>query len=149
MISLLRWVIALPVGIAASFAVHMVSVFGFSLGHGFEEVATFWNSTDMAGMPISGTYIMFVTRLATAAALVGVTVWVIPNYKKKAATTLAMVVSILSIALLIYLVYQSVGANMSIGFGVWYRNILEMVSIVIGSIIGAGVGSSFENDTET
>ena len=149
MINPLRWFIALPIGIAASFAVHMLSVFGFSWGHGFEEVAALWNSSDMAGMPISGTYIIFVTRLAAAAALVVGTVWVIPSHNKKAGTTLAIVISVISLALLIFLIYQSFGVNLSIGFSVWYRNILEMVSIVIGSIIGAGIGSSFENDTKT
>ena len=149
MINLLRWVIALPIGVAASFAVHMLSVFGFSWGHGFEEVAKLWNSSDMAGMPISGTYIIFVSRLAAAAALIIGTVWVIPNYNKKIATALAIVVSIISLALLIYLTYKSIAVNMSVGLAVWYRNILEMVSIVIGCIIGASVSSSFENDTKT
>ena len=149
MINILRWLIALPIGIAASFAIHMLSVFAFSWGHGFEEVASLWDSSDMAGMPISGTYIIFVTRLAAAAALVVGTVWVIPSHNKKAATILAIIISVISIAVLIFLIYLSFRVNQSIGFGVWYRNILEMVSIVTGSIIGVGIGSSFEKRTKT
>ena len=44
----------------------------FGIIHGFERVDAFWEAPDMDGVPIIGTYIIFVTRTVAAASLVGV-----------------------------------------------------------------------------
>ena len=136
MISLLRWIIALPLGVAAALATHIFLGFIFSLAHGFNEVELFWQSSDMAGMPISGTYMMFATRVTTSAVLIWAAVWVVPKFKQQTSIALAVIVSVSALALLVYLLYESIHLNLPLGFGGWYRNILEMVSIVMGSLIG-------------
>ena len=142
MISLLRWVAALPLGVLAAFAAHMILGFNFGIAHGFEEVGLFWDSPDMAGMPIRGTYIMLGTRAVSACALVSVAAWVAPQFKKQIGLSLAIIISILSIAFLIYLLYQSVRFELAWGFSVWYRSILELAGIIIGCVFGAGMSSS-------
>ena len=146
MVNLIRWIVAFPVGIAASFAMHMLSGFAFSLGHGVEKVSRFWEATDMAGMPISGTYIMFFTRATTAAVLVGVSVWIIPKFKRRASVILSIIVLALSVALLIYLLYRAFDVNIFFGFGGWYRIILELVSTVTGAFIGGTVAAGEESN---
>ena len=145
MIRLIRWVAALPLAVLAAFAVHIIFGFTFGIAHGFEEVDVFWESRDMAGMPISGTYIMIVTRSVTAATLVGVAAWLVPQFKKQIGFSLAIVVSILSTILLIFLLYQSVRLELPLGFGGWYRSILELASIIIGCVVGAGFSASMES----
>lgn len=134
-----RWLVALPAGALAAFAAHMALGFMFSLGHGFETVGRFWASPDMAGMPISGTYIMFVSRLATGVAFLYVTIALIPNYKKQAAVVLVVVLSLVVVGGLIYLAWATSASGDALTVGIWYRNILETVSSCLGMALGAGI----------
>ena len=140
MIKIVRWIIAIPAGIAASFLMHMFSLYSFSLGHGYDDVSALLDSIDMNGMPLRGTYILLFTRLASSAALVGCAVLIVPKYKKKFGIVLAVIVSIFAISLLIFLMHQAIGLKIPLGPSVWYRNILEMIGVVSGSILGAYIG---------
>lgn len=140
-IRIVRWIIAIPVGIVAAVGMHFLMTLGFSLGHGFETAASFWEASDMNGMPISGTYILFVTRATTAAAFVGVTAYIVPAFHKYVGIVFATVVALGSLVLLAYLARVAYNAGLSLGVGAWYRNILEFVSYGLGGIVGAAIGS--------
>jgi len=88
----------------------------------------------MDGMPIIGTYIMFVTRTIAAASLVGVTIYIVPRYHKQVAIVVA---SLVSAAAVVILLFQIMSADVNVDLGGWYRNILEMLSIIFGAIFGA------------
>ncbi len=106
----------------------------FGIIHGFEIVDSFWEAPDMDGMPIIGTYIMFVTRTIAAASLVGVTIYIVPRYHKQVAIVVA---SLLSAVAVVILSFQVMSADLNVDLGIWYRNILEMLSIIFGAIFGA------------
>jgi hypothetical protein len=145
MISLLRWVAALPIAVLAAFVAHYILYLTFSTTHGQEAVDMFWESRDMAGMPISGTYMLLVSRAVTTGTLVGVAAWVAPQFKKQIGFSLAIIVSILSITFLIYLLYLSVRHEFPLGFGGWYRGLLELAGIILGCSAGVGFSSSMES----
>lgn len=149
MIRIVRWIIAIPAGIAASFLFHMFSVYGFSLGHGFDEVSALLNSMDMNGMPLRGTYILLITRLVSSAALVGCAVLIVPKYKKIFGIVLATIVTIFAISFLIFLIHQAVSLEIPLGPSLWYRNIVEMVGIIAGNLLGAYIGLSSVKQEET
>ena len=137
--NLLRWVVAVPAGLAAwavaTFSIGIV----FGTVHGFELVDSFWAASDMNGMPIRGTYILFVTRCVAAAYLAGVMVFVVPHYHKQVAIVVAILVSSASIITLAFMLFQAVSGGLYIGLGGWYRGILEMLSVILGAILGAVV----------
>ncbi len=99
----------------------------------------------MAGMPISGSYIMLATRMSTAVVLIGVSVWAVPAFKKQTSIGLAVMISGLSVAFLAYLLYQSALLDLSWGLGGWYRNILEVVSIVSGCVFGVNFSATLKD----
>jgi hypothetical protein len=115
---------------AANFSIGMA----FGIIHGFELVDSFWEAPDMDGMPIIGTYIMFVTRTIAAASLVGVIIYIVPRYHKQVAIVVA---SLVSAAAAVILLFQVMSADLNVDLGGWYRNILEMLSIIFGAIFGA------------
>ena len=137
MIDLLRWTIALPVGIAAAIVFTLGIGIAFGSAHGFDRVAAFWDAVDMNGMPIIGTHMLVVTRFISAATLVGITVFTVPYYHKQVAIIIAFLVSVAAIGLLNVVSLGIIDTHLAIGFGGWYRNIVEMLSIVTGSIVGA------------
>lgn len=141
MINLLRWVAALPLGLIASFAAYMIIDFNFSVIYGYEKVALFWQAHDMAGMPITGSFIMLVTRVLQACALVSVAALVVPQFKKQVGFYLAIIASILSVALVSYLFYRVYTSGLALGFSGWYRGILETTSLIVGCVVGAGASS--------
>ncbi|HYR60759.1 MAG TPA: hypothetical protein VEM37_05325 [Nitrospiraceae bacterium] len=133
-INILRWIIAVPAGLMLWFSANFSIGRAFGIIHGFELVDSFWEAPDMDGMPIIGTYIMFVTRTIAAASLVGVTIYIVPRYHKQVAIVVA---SLVSAAAVVILLFQIMSADVNVDLGGWYRNILEMLSIIFGAIFGA------------
>ena len=111
--------------------------FGFL--HGFEVVDSFWEAPDMNGMPISGTYIILVTRIVAAASLVGMIIYVVPRYHKRVAIVVASLVSAAAVGFLGFILFQAMSDDLNIGLDGWYRHILDMLSIILGGIVGAWV----------
>ena len=136
-INILRWIIAVPAGLVAWFAANYSIGTTFGFAHGFEVVDEFWEAPDMNGMPISGTYIILITRIVAAAALVGVIVYVVPHYHKRVAIVAASLVSAAAVGFLGFVLFQARSADLNIGLDGWYRQILDMLSIILGAIFGA------------
>jgi len=135
--NIIRWIIAVPAGLVAWFGANYSIGTTFGFAHGFEVVDEFWDAPDMNGMPISGTYIILVTRIVAAAALVGVMVYVVPHYHKRVAIVAASLVSAAAVGFLGIVLFQSMSADLNIGLDGWYRQILDMLSIILGAIFGA------------
>ncbi len=93
----------------------------------------------MNGMPISGTYIILVTRIVAAASLVGMIIYVVPRYHKRVAIVVASLVSAAAVGFLGFILFQAMSADLNIGLDGWYRHILDMLSIILGGIVGAWV----------
>jgi len=135
--NIIRWIIAVPAGLVAWFGANYSIGTTFGFAHGFEVVDEFWDAPDMNGMPISGTYIILVTRIVAAAALVGVMVYLVPRYHKQVAIAVASVVSAAAVGFLGFILFQAMSADLNIGLDGWYRHILDMLSIILGAIFGA------------
>ncbi len=135
--NLIRWIIAVPAGLLAWFGANYSIGMTFGFAHGFEVVDDFWGAPDMNGMPISGTYIILVTRIVAAAALVGMIVYVVPRYHKRVAIIATSLVSAAAVGFLGFILFQAVNADLNIGLDGWYRHILDMLSIIFGAIVGA------------
>jgi hypothetical protein len=133
-IHILRWAIAVPAGVMLWFAANHSIGIAFGIIHGFERVDAFWEAPDMDGVPVIGTYIIFVTRTVAAASLVGVMIYIVPRYHKQVAIVVASLVSAAAIG---FLVFQVATADLNIGPDGWYRHILDMLSIILGAIFGA------------
>lgn len=138
-INIARWVLALPAGALAAFLTQMFTDVAFGLCYGSETVYRFYDSPDMAGMPVSGTLILLVTRIATAAILLYTTIVLVPNYKRQAAVILVVVLSMLSIGWFISLVWSAFNMDYTITAGMWYRLILEGISLFLGIVVGAKI----------
>ena len=136
-INILRWAIAVPAGLLAWFGANYSIGMTFGFAHGFEVVDEFWEAPDMNGMPISGTYIILITRIVAAAALVGVMVYLVPGYHKRVATVVASLVSAAAVGFLGFDLFQAGSGDLNIGLDGWYRHILDMLSIIMGAIFGA------------
>ena len=135
--NIIRWIIAVPAGLVAWFGANYSIGTTFGFAHGFEVVDEFWDAPDMNGMPISGTYIILVTRIVAAGALVGVMVYVVPHYHKRVAIVVASLVSAAAIGFLGFVWFQAGSADVNMGLDGWYRHILDMLSIILGAIFGA------------
>lgn len=135
--SIIRWIIAVPAGLMLWFAANYSIGTAFGFLHGFEAVDSFWEAPDMNGMPISGTYIILVTRIVAAASLVGMIIYVVPRYHKQVAIVVASLVSAAAVGFLGFVLFQAGSADLNFGPDGWYRHILDMLSIVLGAIFGA------------
>jgi hypothetical protein len=135
---LLRWIIAVPAGLAAWYAATFSIGMAFSVIHGEELVDSLWAAPDMNGMPIIGTYIIFITRMVAAASLVGMILSIIPGYHKQVAIVVVSLVSAAAVISLGVILFQDVSAGLNNVLSAWCRDILEMLSIIFGAIIGAG-----------
>jgi hypothetical protein len=136
-LNILRWIIAVPAGVMLWFAAnHSIGV-AFGIIHGFERVDAFWEAPDMDGMPIIGTYIIFVTRTIAAASFVGVIIYIVPRYHKQVAIVAASLVSAAAVGFLGFILVEAANADPTIGPDGWYRHILDMLSIIFGAILGA------------
>jgi len=140
-INILRWIIAVPAGVMLWFAANHSIGMAFGIIHGFERVDAFWEAPDMDGVPIIGTYIIFVTRTIAAASLVGVIIYIVPRYHKQVAIIAASLVSATAVGFLGFILIQAANADPTIGPDVWYRHILDMLSIILGAILGAWTSS--------
>ena len=134
---LLRWIIAVPAGFMLWFSANYSIGMAFGFIHGFEVVDSFWEASDMNGMPISGTYIILITRIVAAASLVGVIIYVVPRYHKQVAIVAASLVSAAAVSFLGFILFQAVSADLTIGLDGWYRHILDVLSIIVGATVGA------------
>ena len=136
-INILRWIIAVPAGLILWFAANYSIGMAFGIIHGFERIDAFWEAPDMDGVPIIGTYVIFVTRTIAAASLVGAIIYIVPRYHKQVAIVAASVVSAAAVGFLGFVLFQAGSADLNIGLDGWYRNILDMLSIILGAIFGA------------
>jgi len=136
-INILRWAIAVPAGVMLWFAANHSIGAAFGIIHGFERVDAFWEAPDMDGVPIIGTYLIFVTRTIAASSLVGVIIYIVPRYHKQVAIVAASLVSAAAIGFLGFVSIQAANGNLDIGPDGWYRHILDMFSIIFGAIAGA------------
>jgi hypothetical protein len=136
-INILRWAIAVPAGVMLWFAANHSIGTAFGIIHGFERVDAFWEAPDMDGVPIIGTYIIFVTRTIAAASLVGVIIYIVPRYHKQVAIVAASLVSAIALGFLGFILVQAANADPTIGPDGWYKHILDMLSIIFGATAGA------------
>jgi hypothetical protein len=128
---------AVPAGILLWFAANFSIGSAFGIIHGFERVDAFWEAPDMDGMPIIGTYIIFVTRTIAAASLVGMIIYIVPRYHKQVAIAAASIVSATAVGFFGFILVQAANADLTIGPDGWYKHILDMLSIIFGATAGA------------
>ena len=136
--NVLRWIIAVPAGLAAWYAATFSLGMAFSVIHGEELVDSLWAAPDMNGMPIIGTYIIFITRMVAASSLVGTILPIVPGYHKQVAIVVVSLVSGAAVISLGVILFQDMSAGLNNVLSAWCRDILEMLSIIFGAIIGAG-----------
>ena len=136
--NVLRWIIAVPAGLVAWYAATFSIGMAFSAIHGEELVDSLWAAPDMNGIPIIGTYIIFVTRMVAAASLVGMILRLVPGYHKQVANVVVSLVSAAAVISLGVILFQDINAGLSNVLSAWCRDILELLSIIFGAILGAG-----------
>ena len=136
--NVLRWIIAVPAGLTAWYAATFSLGMAFSGLHGEELVDSLWAAPDMNGIPIIGTYIIFTTRMVAAASLVGIILRLVPGYHTQVANTVVALVSAAAVISLSVILFQDISAGLSDVLSAWCRDILELVSIIFGAILGAG-----------
>ena len=136
-INILRWAIAVPAGIILWYAANHSIGAAFGIIHGLDRVEEFWEAPDMAGVPIIGTYIIFVTRTIAAVSLVGTIIYLVPNYRKQVAIIAASVVSVAAVGFLGFVLFEAATSDPGLSPDGWYKHILDMLSIVFGSTAGA------------
>ena len=105
-INIIRWTIAVPAGLLLWFAANFSIGTAFGIVHGFERVDAFWEAPDMDGVPIIGTYIIFMTRTIAAASLVGMIIYLVPRYHKQVAIVAASLVSAAAVGFLGFILFK-------------------------------------------
>ena len=136
-VNILRWAIAVPAGIMLWFGANYSIGTAFGIIHGIDRVDDFWEALDMDGVPIIGTYIIFVTRTIAAASLVGMIIYIVPRYHKQVAIVAASLVSVAAIGFLGFVVFQAANGDLDLSPEGWYKHILDILSIMFGAIVGA------------
>ena len=136
-INILRWAIAVPAGIMLWYAANHSIGTAFGIIHGFDRVDEFWESPDMDGVPIIGTYIIFITRTISAASFVSAIIYLVPSYRKQVAIIAASVVSIAAAGFLGFLLFEAATSDPGLSPDGWYKHILDMLSIIFGATAGA------------
>ena len=136
-INILRWVIAVPAGIMLWYAANHSIGAAFGIIHGLDRVEEFWEAPDMAGVPIIGTYIIFVTRTIAAASFVSAIIYLVPSYRKQVAIIAASVVCVATAGLLGFLLFEAATSDPVLNLDGWYKHILDMLSIIFGATAGA------------
>jgi hypothetical protein len=136
-LNILRWAIAVPAGVMLWFAANHSIGIAFGIIHGFDRVNEFWEAPDMDGVLIIGTYIIFITRTIAAASLVGVIIYLVPNYHRQVAIIAASLVSVAAVGLLGFVLFQAATGDSGLTPDGWYKHILDMLSIIFGAMAGA------------
>ena len=136
-INILRWAIAVPAGIILWYAANHSIGAAFGIIHGLDRVEEFWEAPDMAGVPIIGTYIIFITRTIAAVSLVGTIIYLVPNYRKQVAIIAASVVSVAAVGFLGFVLFEAATSDPGLSPDGWYKHILDMLSIMFGATAGA------------
>ena len=136
-IHILRWALAVPAGIMLWYAANHSIGTAFGIIHGFDRIDEFWDSPDMDGVPIIGTYIIFITRTISAASFVGAIIYLVPSYRKQVAIIAASVVCVAAAALLGFLLFEAANSDTGLSTDGWYKHILDMLSIMFGATAGA------------
>jgi len=136
-IHILRWAIAVPAGIMLWYAANHSIGTAFGIIHGFDRVDEFWESPDMDGVPIIGTYIIFITRTISAASFVSAIIYLVPSYRKQVAIIAASVVCVATVGLLGFLLFEAATSDPVLSLDGWYKHILDMLSIIFGATAGA------------
>ena len=136
-INILRWAIAVPAGIMLWYAANHSIGTAFGIIHGFDRVDEFWESPDMDGVPIIGTYIIFITRTISAASFVSAIIYLVPSYRKQVAIIAASVVCVATAGLLGFLLFEAATSDPVLSLDGWYKHILDMLSIIFGATAGA------------
>ena len=136
-LNILRWAIAVPAGIMLWYAANHSIGAAFGIIHGIERVEDFWEAPDMAGVPIIGTYIIFITRTVSAASFVGAIIYLVPSYRKQVAIITASVVCVATAGLLGFLLFEAATSDPGLSPDGWYKHILDMLSIMFGATAGA------------
>ena len=136
-INILRWAIAVPAGIILWYAANHSIGAAFGIIHGLDRVEEFWEAPDMAGVPIIGTYIIFITRTISAASFVGAVIYLVPSYRKQVAIIAASVVCLATAGLLGFLLFEAANSDTGLSTDGWYKHILDMLSIIFGATAGA------------
>jgi hypothetical protein len=109
----------------------------FGIIHGFDRVDEFWESPDMDGVPIIGTYIIFITRTISAASFVGAIIYLVPSYRKQVAIITVAVVCVVTAGVLGFLLFEDATSDPGLSLEGWYKHILDMLSIMFGATAGA------------
>jgi hypothetical protein len=136
-IHILRWALAVPAGIMLWYAANHSIGTAFGIIHGFDRVDEFWESPDMDGVPIIGTYIIFITRAISAASFVGAIIYLVPSYRKQVAIIAASVVCVATAGFLGFLLFEAATSDPGLSPDSWYKHILDMLSIMFGATAGA------------
>jgi hypothetical protein len=136
-INIVRWAIAVPAGVMLWFAANHSIGMAFGMIHGVERIEAFWEAPDMDGVPIIGTYIIFITRTIAAASLVSAIIYIVPRYHKQVAIIAASLVSAGAVGFLGFILVQAANADPNIGLESWYKHLLDMFSIIVGATAGA------------
>ena len=136
-INIFRWAIAVPAGIMLWYAANHSIGTAFGIIHGFDRVDEFWESPDMDGVPIIGTYIIFITRTISAASFVSAIIYLVPSYRKQVAIIAASVVCVATAGLLGFLLFEAATSDPVLNLDGWYKHILDMLSIIFGATAGA------------
>ena len=136
-INILRWAIAVPAGIMLWYAANYSIGTAFGIIHGFDRVDEFWESPDMDGVPIIGTYIIFITRTIAAASFVSAIIYLVPSYRKQVAIIAASVVCVATAGFLGFLLFEAATSDPGLSPDGWYKHILDMLSIIFGATAGA------------
>ena len=136
-LNILRWVIAVPAGIMLWYAANHSIGAAFGIIHGLDRVEEFWEAPDMAGVPIIGTYIIFVTRTIAAASVVSAIIYLVPSYRKQVAIIAASVVCVATAGFLGFLLFEAATSDPGLSPDGWYKHILDMLSIIFGATAGA------------
>jgi hypothetical protein len=149
MIKFLRWILFLPLGILSAYLTHVFVRLAIGLMHGFDNMALFWAATDMAGMPLTGTYAIILNYTAVYCALIYYTVRAAPSDKIKVAKLISTLCGLFVLILMAYISWLLFKYDVSVGFWVLYRSTIETLSAVMGIIAGYAISKEHACQTDT
>lgn len=131
MMNLTRWILVIPLALAACFVAHLVALLAQSLVSGFEKTSEFWRATDMNGQWIAGTISILWVRGTSGALSTFVASRVAPHSPRLAGGIWFVFLAIAIASLIVFAL--SNGASGGAGF--WYRSILEFAALLGGAAL--------------